>query len=487
MTCIESELTGSQLGAALRLVELGQVIVSSHLQQQLESIRGRITREFAEFSVAGVQVFQGLDNCDGLDVTLAVWMDRQGDVASEACIGYWLMCVFLRGLDENETRVLTKFLAGSFASNCSSNKRIVVRRYPTGGISEKQALILPAFLRYSCKKFGWSSSFLVARRLAHTGGTHDKLAILPGMEFATTGDLRSWDGENPPVRYFSAGIDFCPRDALLYRFRGETGTVPDRGLMVSSVMAKQVAMPADVIVLDVLYGATAFLKSERDAQTFVRWCQTAAASFNISIVPFFRQSEDLLGRCVGNVAETLEAVQLLENAVGMEGGIKSYELLLSLKFMEIFAMKVGANSQEVVLHCLEGLQSGGILRSLHQLWSEHGVASEFLEGLRRNSRSALLDGMSEVRVESLREGVVAGWDAFSIADIVNNRLNAYITSANGSIVRSLRGGVELMVQKGSLIGKGECLAIFYSEIPSDIGDVRKALQQAFQINRPDFS
>lgn len=479
---IDAYLTGAQIGAATRLIELGKLQVSDSVSVHLSSIRAQISRDFAQGTIAARQAFDRLDSTEELNRTLDRWFADCADTRSQVNIGYWLMCVFLRGLDEHETVIMTRFLSGRTTPMVQPRSRKTVRRYPTGGISEKQALLLPAFLRHACEKFGWSSSFLVARRLAHTGGTHDKLSVLPGMKFSTATELCRWDEADPPVRYFSAGTDFCPRDALLYRFRGETGTVPDRGLMVSSVMSKQIAMPADVIVLDVLFGATAFLHSEQDAEHFVRWCETVATEFNISLVPYFRRSDDLLGRCVGNAVEVWEAVKLLEDASGPGAEGLASELQLSLTFMELFAKHMDAGAQEVINYCMDGLKSGDILRALFQLWKEHSVHPSFLEKVRVDSRTALLGDLIEMRVTAPHSGVVHGWDALAIADLVNNRLNVYAKTLAAEIVGVTRGGLELVVEKGSFVLDGDCLAVLYCERALH-PDTTALVQNLFQIHR----
>lgn len=50
-----------------------------------------------------------------------------------------------------------------------------------------------------------------------------------------------------------------------------------------------------------------------------------------------------------------------------------------------------------------------------------------------------------------------------LADLVNNRLNAYITAPNGDIHGALRGGIEIVAKQGQQLQAGQTLAMVYGE------------------------
>ena len=464
---IDALLSDAQIGAAIRLAELGILEFSDSVVHQLVDGRQWISADFAEQTIAKKIAIDRIDSEQELNASLGIWLSETADARARVCIGYWLISVFVRALDKPETMVLTHFLAQSKHRISSKLKRPTVRRYPTGGISEKQALLLPAVIRYACREFGWSSTFLVARRLAHTGGTRDKLAVLPGMELVSAAELEIWDGITSPVRYFSADHDYCPRDSLLYRFRGETGTVADMGLMVSSIMSKQITIPADIIVLDILFGDTAFLHTRQDAEVFANWCSFVAEFFPLNLSFYFRKSDDLLGRTVGNVVEVWEAVELLKNASRFVEDQFDEELELALVFMRLFAQRLSEDERRVSNFCIDGLKSGRVLEALFELWGEHGVNPCFIKKVQLDAHNALLGGLYQMAVKTPDAGVVVGWDTIKMADFVNNRLNEYIQTPASEIQGAYKGGVKLCVTKGLCVSTGATLAQIYSDRPID--------------------
>ena len=282
--------------------------------------------------------------------------------------------------------------------------------------------------------------------------------MLPGARLVEHDKLQSWDGVHPPVQYFSAGPDFCPRDAMLYRMRSDTGTVNELGLMVASIMAKQIAFPANVIILDVLFGGVAFLESRAEAEQFMLLCDEVGRGYGIQVHPYFRESVATAARYIGNVLEVYEAADSLYRAIGVMSTYDTLdcEIKLAIDFMCLFGQHLGVSSE---------LHKGLVFASLVDLWAEHGVEAAFLGQVRRNPEVALLHGLSTATVCALQPGVVSGWDVIAIADLVNHRLNAYRYSPNGEIEAVTKGGVKISVCPGEIVSQGQTLATLYSEGP----------------------
>ncbi len=461
---LSESLSPAQVGAAYKLQQLAAIELVGAAE---ESVQQLMQAGFSQVVVAPCNDAQSALDRSCLERTLGEWLKSPEDALSQARIGYWLMSIFVRGLDQRETAQLTGFLVGDSRDCLETRTPRSVRRYPTGGVSEKQALILPAFLRCLAQELKCCSSFLVARRLAHTGGTQDKLAVLPGARMVAHDQLQSWDGEHPPVQYFSAGHDFCPRDAMLYRIRSDTGTVHELGLMAASIMAKQIAFPADVIILDVLFGGVAFLESRAEAEQFMSLCDEVGRGFGIQVHPYFRESISTAARYIGNVLEVYDVADSLYRAIGVENTSESldYEIQLAIDFMRLFGEHLGVSSEQVELACMNSLRSGLVFASLVDLWAEHGVKPDFLEQVRRNPEAAFLRELTSVKVCAPQSGVVTGWDLIAIADLVNHRLNAYRYAPNGEIDVVTRGGIKISVCPGEMVSQGQTLATLYSEGP----------------------
>ena len=404
----------------------------------------------------------GLPSLEKLEEVASLWFDpNRSTAATDVAAGYWLASVFFRGLNSHEVGELTEFLrSGSVQKKKNSVKS--VRRYPTGGISEKQALVLPPLLMSLAKELDWCSPFLVARRLAHTGGTRDKLAVVPGFSVTDISTYDDWDCFRAPVRYFSADAGFCQRDAQMYRIRGETGTVAEMGLMASSIMAKQTALPADAVIIDILYGRTAFLSTLEEAKVFGEMCANIGVSADLKVTPMLREADNFLGNTVGSSTEIVEAAELLRS------GADSGELATAKRFISQFAEDLDLDVGKVS-HLLEGaIASGEAFNSMLEIWRLHGADTRFLKQMASDVRGAVLSGMYREEVRAKSTGKIF-WDPVATADIVNQRINSpegqgFSKGANPQNI--VRGGLEILAPDGASVSQGEVIANVYREKPT---------------------
>jgi len=143
--------------------------------------------------------------------------------------------------------------------------RRLIRRYPTGGVSEKVSLILPSILVALSEHIPLMSTTLVARSLSFTGGTWDKLAIIPEFRFAAPGqDIENILAETR-VAVCTTNSQVCPADRSLYTLRSLTGNVVSKPLIISSICSKHLALPVHRILMDVRFGPGSFMFRKEDA------------------------------------------------------------------------------------------------------------------------------------------------------------------------------------------------------------------------------
>lgn len=471
---LSSHLTPAQSGCAFRLVQVGGLTADGAAAHTLINAETVISQVFCKGSEAASMLGKAA-SLQTLERVAGDWFSPENQSAcSEIAAGYWLADAFIRGVNASEAADLTRFLMGRIPPRHQC-KVASARRYPTGGVSEKQALLLPPIMRSLASEFHWCSPFLVAAKLAHTGGTRDKLAVIPGFKIANVAELPKWNGVDLPVRYFSAGAELCPRDAMMYRIRGETGTVADTGLMSSSIMSKQIALPADVIILDILHGPTAFLQTRTEAEEFGEMCSSIGKLNNTKIVTKLRASANILGRSVGSSTEIVEAAELLRGDIHDESGRR--EIITSLGFIRTFAEELGLNPEIAFKRAEKSINSGEAFDAMLGLFKDHGVSRDYTDSFSNDPRETVLGGLNKTTLLASCSGTLT-WSAVSVADIANNQVNSYTQKEHSKNIVS-QGGIELLALDGSSIQRGEPLAVIYGE---NSETAAKSLSRAALIN-----
>ena len=455
---VKSEPLPSQLGALLYLSRHHDVTLGPSAWQKVS----QICRDNP--GICSIEWSQ-IESTD-----LEQWLDDAHHTQESLLrIGFWLSGFFLSSERRITTSELTKILTGRKIEAPEAREWTILRRYPTGGISEKQALILPALLHSISKDFSIASYFLIAGLLAHTGGTRAKLSVLPGFCAPEAMELPQINFASRPITYISANESVCPRDAILYRARGETGTVEDQALMVSSIMSKQIAVPADAVVIDVLFGKHSFLKTRREAEDFGEACTEISIEFGIKVKCLYRSDILFLPKSIGASAEVFEAYEILRGPYSEKFDFgQDTELGIAVEFVKELLSSVNVEPHLAEKTAFEKLRSGEAARSFIEIMGQHSVDSEWLSGLVDEPYLQLLGGMEHCSIYSDSQGIL-GIDYVALADAINSKINLD-KYAGGFGFEVTPGGAILKMEHGQKVSCGDEVLEIFSEtvLASDV-------------------
>ncbi len=232
----------------------------------------------------------------------------EGAVAEEQAAAL-LMAIFFRGLSSRELATWTAaMIASGVRLDLSGVGRPTVDKHSTGGVGDKVSLVLVPLV-VAC---GAAVPQLSGRGLGHTGGTLDKMEAIPG-----------WRADLDPqeiVRVLrevggviaAAGPNLAPADRKLYALRDVTGTVESIPLIASSIMSKKIAEGTGALVLDVKFGAGAFLPNPGDGRLLAETMVEIGTANGVRTTALLTAMDTVLGRTVGNALEVVESVETLQ-------------------------------------------------------------------------------------------------------------------------------------------------------------------------------
>src|SRR5262245_35019552 len=178
-----------------------------------------------------------------------------------------LMAVYFNGLTTAETTALTLAMRDSGEKlKFPRDKRPLVDKHSTGGVGDKVSLPLAPLL--AC--LGFRVPMISGRGLGITGGTLDKLDSIPGFQTLLPAERITEIVQTVGCVICGQTDRMVPADKKLYALRDVTGTVPSIPLIVASILSKKLAESLKALVLDVKFGAAAFMPTLADARKLAK-------------------------------------------------------------------------------------------------------------------------------------------------------------------------------------------------------------------------
>lgn len=319
----------------------------------------------------------------------------------------WLMTVCLRGLSVMDLEMLTQAMLMSgkiydYRNLPELKSTQIVRRYPTGALSEKAALILPSMLAAAAVEFPLASPFIVARSLGYTGGTWDKLKSIPGFTFPHPGDQSIEVMRECGVAMSVTIGDFNPADRKMYQFRSATGTIECHDLISSSIASKMLALPADHLLLDVRYGSGAFIEKYEKAQKMGAEIQRLIQAGGTPCTYLLTGTEQPSGSAVGNALEVLESIAIM-NSQFSEGwdprALEEQKNTVLDFFSHMMAFSFSGSEHEWKSYGLKLLSSGKVYQHFLKILKAHKVKDSTLQLLQENPRLVIGERMQKISLK----------------------------------------------------------------------------------------
>src|SRR6266446_8032735 len=209
----------------------------------------------------------------------------------------FLMAVYFRGLNTAETTALTLAMRDSGdVLKFPDDPRPLVDKHSTGGVGDKVSLPLAPLL--AC--LGFRVPMTSGRGLGITGGTLDKLDSIPGFKTSLAAERIIEIVQTVGCVICGQTERMAPADKGLYALRDVTGTVPSIPLIVASILSKKLAEGLDALVLDVKFGAAAFMQQFEKARELACAMVALGNECSVKTRALLTNMDCPLGRAAGN-------------------------------------------------------------------------------------------------------------------------------------------------------------------------------------------
>ncbi len=381
----------------------------------------------------------------------------------------WLMAVYFRSMDKQETTYLTEAMIKSGAIvKHRNNAKPLGDKHSTGGVGDKITLILAPLVAAA----GVQVPTISGRGLGFTGGTLDKLETIPGMH--TDLSLNDFEDQVAEIglAFGSQTEEIVPADKRIYALRDVTGTVRSLPLITASILSKKIAEGAEAMVFDVKCGNGAFMRTEEEAIELSEWLVQVADPFGLKCAAMITSMEEPLGEAVGNWIEVEESLLALK---GEHVNNQIRELILGLAGTLVHLAGVAdtpLDGEEIIRTVWD---NGDGLEKFYAAVEAQGGDSSVL----KNSLKVHKPGTSlEILAQS--DGYVGAINAREIG-FAAVALGAGRRKAEDSIDPA--AGVKVHVKVGDEVKRGSHLATLQAKNEDVCGEVLSRVEAAFAIQK----
>jgi len=226
---------------------------------------------------------------------------RLGDVLTT----YFAASGYSKGFTNQELYFFTKAMVET--GERLHFRGIVADKHSIGGLpGTRTTLIVVPIIAAAGFTIPKSSS----RAITTPGGTADDMEVLAKVQFEKN-DIYELVKKTNGCIVWGGSFNIAPADDVLIKVE-EPLLFESYDKIVISIMAKKIAFGSNHVVIDLPYGETVKVHTLKDAEVLKEKFEYIARKFNITIRCLVHRTDEPLGRGIGPVLETREALRVLQ-------------------------------------------------------------------------------------------------------------------------------------------------------------------------------
>ena len=386
---------------------------------------------------------------DRAEIAFAVNGYVSGDVPDYQ-MSALLMAIYLRGMTDEETAVLTEVMARSGDMvDLSAIAGVKADKHSTGGVGDKTTLVIAPIVA-AC---GVKIAKMSGRGLGHTGGTIDKMESVPGTRTSLTQEEFFRQVNDIGIAVIGQSGQIAVADKKLYALRDVTATVGCIPLIASSIMSKKLAAGSDAILLDVTMGDGAFMKNLDDAIELARLMVSIGTAHGRKVAALITDMDKPLGHNIGNALEVAESIAVLKG----RGPADLTEVCLQLASnMLVLAGRGDLTACRALAE--RALADGTAFVKCRQMFAAQG------------GDTACIDDPGKLAAATYRYALTAQGEGYIAKNDVEKIGNASVLLGAGRIKKEdaidFAAGIVMHKKLGDYVRPGDAICTFYADDPA---------------------
>lgn len=381
---------------------------------------------------------------------------RLGDVLTT----YFAASGYSQGFSNQELYYLTRAMIET--GEKLHFKGIVADKHSIGGVPGNRTTLIIVPIVAAC-------GFLIPKsssRAITTSGTADDMEVLAPVILSREKILKIVKKINACI-VWGGNFNIAPADDVIINVEKEL-MFESFDKIIISIMSKKIAFGATHVVIDVPYGNTLKVTHIKDADILKSKFEYIARKFNIKIRVLIHRTDQPVGRGMGPVLETRDALKVLEQAPGRPFDLEVRSITLAGNLLELCLKDSPKILQEYVRNTYGNctgwatkiLQEGLALEKMKEIIFEQG-------GNQNINSSKLIPGKFTYIVKAEKNCVIKNIDCKNLT---------LLAKALGAPLQK-KAGIYLDKKEGEKIEKGDSICTLYSENLYNLKEGKITMQQ----------
>ena len=383
--------------------------------------------------------------------TFEVIKDIVNKRLDDAVIAFYLSKIFFSSISDKEIYHLTKAMVETGDQFNFTDGRTVVDKHSTGGLAGNR--ITPIIVAV-ISALGLTIPKTSSRAVTSPAGTADTFEVLAPVSFSSKEIKKLLAKNNAFLIWGADGI--APADDRIIEIANELPVEPFSKL-VTSIMAKKIAMGVEYLVVDIPINPTAKVKSLEEAREIEKLFLHIGKLFDIKIKVIFYASFGPIGRGIGPTLEARDVLRVLQQKENRPTDLQKKAVYYCAEMLKLTGKAKGSEAHRIALECLS---SGKAWKQMQKIIKAQGGNPDI-------DSEDIKFGKFIYEVKSKEKGSIQAIDNKALGWVNRSLGNPTIKKAGTYLNRSVGESVE----------KGDTLFTIYATSQSRLDFALEALKK----------
>lgn len=381
---------------------------------------------------------------------------KLGDVLTT----YFAASGYSKGFNNEELYFLTKAMVET--GEKLHFKGIVADKHSIGGVPGTRTTLIVVPIVAAC---GFTIPKSSSRAITTPGGTADDMEVLARVEF-TKHEIYKIVKNTKGCIVWGGSFNIAPADDTIIKVE-EPLLFESYDKILISIMAKKVAFGSNHVIIDLPYGEMVKVHRLKDAEVLREKFEYLAKKFDIKIKVLIHKTDEPVGRGIGPVLETRDALRVLQQKENRPLDLEIRSLDLAGSLLELCLKDSSEKLKEEIKKqygnsfglATDILKSGAAFKKMQEIIkAQGGKANIDSEDLKPGSLSS--------KVIAKRNGIV---------EKINSQNITLIAKILGA-PKQKGSGIYLDKKIKDKVIKGDVLCTLYSQSVYNLNEAKDSLK-----------